>query len=88
MKHLIIIWFIWNLTTFFMMGIDKWKAIHDKHRISEKTLLLSCLVMGAVGGIAGMLIFHHKTRKVKFQILVPICLIINGAVAAGILYLI
>ncbi|MBR5488315.1 MAG: DUF1294 domain-containing protein, partial [Firmicutes bacterium] len=50
MKHLLIIWGLWNLAVFFMMGIDKWKAKHDRRRISEKTLLLSCLAMGAIGG--------------------------------------
>lgn len=87
MKHLFILWAVWNLVVFFMMGIDKWKAKHDKHRISEKTLLLSCFLMGAAGGGAGMLIFHHKTRKRKFQILVPLSLVINVAAVMGIIYI-
>jgi len=87
MKHLLLIWLAWNLVTFLMMGIDKWKSKHEKRRISEKTLLLICFAMGAIGGGAGMLVFHHKTRKAKFQILVPIALILNFLVIAGIIYL-
>lgn len=80
MKLLILIMAIWNLITFLMMGIDKWKAKKEKRRISEKTLLTSGLCMGAVGIGAGMLVFHHKTRKIKFQVLVPLALAVNGLV--------
>ena len=87
MKHILIIWLVWNLAVFFMMGIDKWKAKRSRRRISEKTLLLSCLAMGAIGGAVGMLVFHHKTRKRKFQILVPAALFLNAAAVFGIVYL-
>ena len=87
MKHILIIWLVWNLAVFFMMGIDKWKAKRSRRRISEKTLLLSCLAMGAIGGAVGMLVFHHKTRKRKFQILVPASLFLNAAAVFGIVYL-
>ncbi len=87
MKHLLIIWLTWNMITFLMMGIDKWKAKHEKRRISEKTLLLSSFAMGAIGSGAGMLVFHHKTRKLKFQILVPLSLILNFLIVAGIIYI-
>ena len=86
MKHIFILWIIWNVITFLMMGIDKWKAKHNKRRISEKTLLISAFLMGAVGSGAGMLVFHHKTRKLKFKILVPAALLCNIAVPAVILY--
>ena len=33
-------------------------------------------VGGAFGAFAGMTVFHHKTRKMKFRILVPIAIII------------
>lgn len=87
MKHLLIIWLMWNLITFLLMGIDKWKAKHERRRISEKTLLLSCFAMGAIGGGIGMLAFHHKTRKLKFQILVPAAVAVNFLAVAGIAYL-
>ena len=78
----------WNLISFLMMGIDKRKAVKNRRRISEKTLLLSAFFMGAVGVGAGMLVFHHKTLKWKFRILVPLALAVNAAVVFGIGYLI
>ena len=79
MKLLILLMVIWNLITFAMMGIDKYKAKADKRRISEKTLLMSSFIMGAAGIASGALVFHHKTRKLKFQILIPLSVIANIA---------
>ena len=62
------------------MGIDKRKAIKDARRISEKTLLLSAFLMGAAGSILGSMVFHHKTQKAKFRILLPVALVVNIAV--------
>ena len=81
MKLLVVIMAIWNLITFGMMGIDKAKAKACTRRISEKTLLLSSFLMGAAGITLGALIFHHKTRKLKFQILLPLSLVVNIAIA-------
>jgi uncharacterized membrane protein YsdA (DUF1294 family) len=33
--------------------------------------------MGAAGAITGMEVFHHKTKKTKFKILVPLALLFN-----------
>ena len=82
------LWLIWNLFTFLQMGMDKRKAVKEKQRISEKTLLLSACFMGAVGSGAGMLVFHHKTKKWKFRILVPLALAVNLAVICIGIYLI
>ncbi|MDD6815156.1 MAG: DUF1294 domain-containing protein [Firmicutes bacterium] len=82
------LWLIWNLFTFLQMGMDKRKAVKEKQRISEKTLLLSAFCMGAVGSGAGMLVFHHKTKKWKFRILVPLALAVNLAVICIGIYLI
>ena len=82
------LWLIWNLFTFLQMGMDKRKAVKEKQRISEKTLLLSAFFMGAMGSGAGMLVFHHKTKKWKFRILVPLALAVNLAVICIGIYLI
>ena len=82
------LWLTWNLFTFLQMGMDKRKAVKEKQRISEKTLLLSAFFMGAVGSGAGMLVFHHKTKKWKFRILVPLALAVNLAVICIGIYLI
>ena len=86
MKLLILLMVTWNVLTFLFMGIDKYKAIHNKQRISEKNLLLCAMLMGALGVAAGMCVFHHKTKKLKFQIFVPVAVIINAAVIYGLFY--
>ena len=86
---LIFITVIMSVVTFALFGIDKWKAQHNRWRIPESTLLLFSLLMGGIGGVLGMLVFHHKTRKWKFRILVPllaaaqVVLLLSGIVKAG-----
>ena len=71
---------LWNLIVFFMYGIDKGKAKRNKRRISEKTLILSAAIFGAVGALIGMSVFRHKTNHKKFTLGVPLLLILNIAV--------
>ncbi len=75
-----------NLIAFIMFGVDKYKASHDLWRIPESTLILFAFLGGAVGALAGMKVFHHKTRKIKFRILIPAALVFNIAVAGFIIY--
>ncbi|MGI6730792.1 MAG: DUF1294 domain-containing protein [Anaerovoracaceae bacterium] len=79
-QRLIIIMIVWNLITFLMMGIDKYKSIRGMWRISEKTLLTVAFAMGAFGSIVGSTLWRHKTKTWKFRILLPIALIFNLAV--------
>lgn len=72
-----------NIISFALMGIDKQKARKKQWRISENTLLLSAAVLGAGGSLLGMTFFRHKTKHLKFQILVPLFLIIQ---LAGLVY--
>jgi len=60
-----------------LYGIDKWKSKNNKWRISERALILCAFLMGSAGGILGMKVFHHKTKHMKFKILLPFALIIN-----------
>ena len=71
---------IMSAFTFLLYGADNRRARKGRWRVSEKTLLLCALLMGAPGAIAGMRVFRHKVRKWKFKLLVPVCLIINAAV--------
>ena len=70
---------IMNLIAFFAMGIDKWKAKHQKWRIPEKTLFLWVLLGGSIGGIAGMQYFRHKTKHIVFKVGFPVIFIIQVA---------
>lgn len=65
-----------NLFTFLLYGIDKRKAVHHRWRIPERVLILCAFLGGAAGALLGMVLFHHKTRKWKFRILVPAALIL------------
>lgn len=76
---------IWNCAVFFLYGIDKWKAKHQRWRISETALLGAAFCVGGAGALLGMLVFHHKTRKWKFRILVPLSIVVEAAVVYGII---
>ena len=71
---------IWNVITLSMMGIDKLKAMHDRWRIPERTLLLSALAFGSFGALIGMRIFRHKTRHNAFRIGIPLMAIVHTIV--------
>ena len=68
-----------SLLTLILFGLDKWKAIHGKWRIRESTLLGLSLIGGAAGGLAGMYLFRHKIRKMRFRIGVPLMLLVQAA---------
>ena len=70
-----------NLLTFFIYGIDKWKAKRNKWRVPEATLLMLAAIGGSVGALLGMFVFHHKTKHKKFLIGVPLILLAQLALA-------
>ena len=69
-----------NIATFFMYGIDKYKAKKGKWRISGATLLLMAAIGGSIGAWVGMRVWHHKTMHKKFMYGIPIIIIIQIAV--------
>ena len=77
LQNTIIYLIIINITTAFAMGIDKWKAKKGHWRIEEKTLLTLVLLGGGIGGIAGMYLFRHKTKKAQFYIGFPAIIIVQ-----------
>ena len=76
-KIVIIYLVIINVVTFFMYGIDKWKAKRSKWRISEATLLLLAVIGGSIGAWLGMKVWHHKTLHKKLRFGVPTIIIIQ-----------
>jgi len=78
---------IWNLIVFALYASDKRKAVKDKRRISEATLLTCAFLMGALGALFGMHILRHKTKHLSFKILVPLALVVNVAVVFGLHWL-
>ncbi len=76
---------IWNVIVLLMFGADKRKARLNRRRISEKTLLLSAALMGAVGALIGMYTFRHKTKHTRFVLGVPVLLALNIIVAVAVI---
>ena len=74
---------ILNGIVFLVYGVDKYKAVHNKWRIPETTLLVIA-VIGVIGAFAGMHVFHHKTRKPKFYVGVPVIFFLEVLAVIGI----
>ena len=68
-----------NIATFFLYGIDKYKAKKGKWRISEATLLTMAAIGGSLGAWAGMRLWHHKTMHKKFKYGIPVIIIMQIA---------
>ena len=66
-----------NILGFLVMGLDKHKAKMAERRIPENTLFIFTILGGGVGTIAGMYVFHHKTKKMKFKVGMPLILILE-----------
>ncbi|MCQ2407071.1 MAG: DUF1294 domain-containing protein [Oscillospiraceae bacterium] len=66
LKYYLIILGVLSAFTFLIYGMDKNAAKKNLWRTPERRLLLFGFCGGAVGGLLGMQIFHHKTRKWYF----------------------
>ena len=77
---------LWNIIVLALYGIDKSKAKNNKWRISESTLVICALLMGGIGAFLGMRIFRHKTKHLKFRLLIPLAVALNIATALAFLH--
>ncbi len=68
---------VYNFVTFAVYGYDKKCAIKNKRRISERKLIIMGLCFGGIGAFLGMQIFRHKTKHLKFQILIPMFMMLQ-----------
>lgn len=68
--------FVINVVTFILYGADKRKAKLHQWRIPEATLIGFAWIGGALGALAGMKVWHHKTQKVKFRIFIPLAVVV------------
>lgn len=66
-----------NLFSLFIMFLDKKKADLKTQRISEKTLFILACLFGAIGIYFGMFLFHHKTKKWYFVLIIPLIIALN-----------
>lgn len=65
-----------SLLDFAFMGVDKWKARHNRWRVPERAFFCVALLGGTPGALLGMWTFRHKTRHWYFRYGLP-------ALAAG-----
>ena len=79
MKWFLLILAAVNLFAFLLYGVDKAKAKKGAWRIPEATLLLAAALGGSLVALLGMELFRHKTKHLKFRVLVPLCLIVHIA---------
>ena len=61
------------------------EMILNERRIPEKTLFMLVALGGGIGGIAGMYIFRHKTKKARFIVGFPAILILEILIAIAII---
>lgn len=77
MRNVIIYLCVINAIAFFLYGLDKQKAKRHRWRIPEATLLGVAAFGGSIGAFLGMQIFHHKTKKAKFYVGVPLIFVLQ-----------
>ena len=60
-----------------LFGLDKAFSKQKGHpRIPERVLLWTARIGGGVGCWLGMLLFRHKTKHIRFKVLVPLWTVI------------
>ena len=69
-----------NLISFFLMGHDKQCARKNRRRVPEKTLFLSAILFGALGGTLGMYVFRHKTKHWYFKVFFPLLVFLHAGI--------
>ena len=65
-----------NALTFVLYIADKRKAVRNKWRIGERTLITLTLAFGGFGALLGMCVARHKTKSMKFRAAVAVGLVI------------
>ncbi len=70
--YVLVLFAVMSAFLFVLMGLDKARARRGTRRVAEKTLFVFALLGGALGGTAGMFLFHHKTRHWYFRLGFPL----------------
>ncbi len=67
-----------NLYAFFIFGFDKARSAQaGARRVRERTLWLSMFLGGSIGALVGMYLFRHKTKKLSFQAMAAVILMLQ-----------
>ncbi len=68
-----------NIISAIVTIYDKRAAVKHKWRVRESTLLFLSLLGGSIGMYITMLLIRHKTRHIKFMLLIPLIFILQCA---------
>ncbi len=74
-QNFLIYFAVLNVLAFLLCAYDKHMAQHKGSRVPEKDFMILSFLGGSTGVLLGMLSFHHKVRKAKFYIGVPMIFI-------------
>lgn len=66
-----------NFVTFMLVLLDKIAASSRMRRIPEKALFAATFFGGSIGMLIGMFTIHHKNRKVSFQFVVGVLVLLQ-----------
>lgn len=76
-NYLYIYLIVINLIGFITMYSDKQKSERRQWRVPEARLFGIAIILGSIGILSGMYVFHHKTKHMKFVLGIPIILIMQ-----------
>ena len=73
-------WVVLNIVSFFLVKLDKKRAINHRWRVPEKTFFVLAFAGGAIGTYLGMIFFRHKTKQALFTRGIALFIVLNAAV--------
>lgn len=68
-----------NSISYILFALDKQRARTGRWRIRESHLLLSAAMLGGLGAFLAMKIHRHKTRQLRFNIVVNLSAVLTLA---------
>ena len=80
MNWTLVIFVIWNVVVAFLYGVDKLRSRRGMWRIRESALIVPAFLFANIGAMLGMIIFNHKTSKIKFRIAVPLSMVADALI--------
>jgi uncharacterized membrane protein YsdA (DUF1294 family) len=79
----LVAWMVgWSVPAFAMYGIDKRQAGSGGWRVPEVILHGLALIGGVLGAWAGRAVFHHKTQKAVFTVVLVAASVLWAVIAA------
>jgi len=77
-----LLYFAGSVTAFVLYRADKAAAVDGERRTSEDTLLVVGLLGGWPGALVAQRLMRHKSRKMSFQLLFWMSVVVNCAILA------